>query len=175
MHFRLVARDRKAVGGGTAYDEVALTVDKTTGPFRVTSQASPASVVGGSAQTVTWTANTAALAANVKISLSIDGGQTFPTVLLASTPNDGVQSVTLPAVATAAARIKVEARRQLLLRRQPRGPDHHRAAGGAHRPGHARLGDHPVLRPARVRLHRRDGERAAGLGARLADRTALRA
>jgi hypothetical protein len=109
MHFRLVARDQKAVGGGAAYDEVVLTVDKTTGPFRVTSQASPASVVGGSVQTVTWTANTAALAANVKISLSVDGGQTFPTVLLASTPNDGSQSVTLPETATAAARIKVEA------------------------------------------------------------------
>ena len=109
MHFRLVARDRHAGGGGTAYDEVVLSVDKTTGPFRVTSQAAPASVVGGTALPVTWTANTTTLAATVKISLSTDGGLSFPTVLLASTPNDGSQTVTLPDTATAAARIKVEA------------------------------------------------------------------
>jgi hypothetical protein len=35
--------------------------------------------------------------ANVKVSLSTDGGNTFPTVLLASTPNDGSQIVTHPA------------------------------------------------------------------------------
>lgn len=109
MHFRLVARDGRAAGGGTAYDEVALTVDKTTGPFRVTSNASPASVLGGSTQAVTWTANTAALAANVRISLSTDGGLTFGTVLAASTPNDGSEPVTLPTTPAAAARIKVEA------------------------------------------------------------------
>jgi hypothetical protein len=49
------------------------------------------------------------MAPNVKISLSTDGGQTFPTVLAASTPNDGSQSVTLPNVSTSTARIKIEA------------------------------------------------------------------
>jgi hypothetical protein len=47
--------------------------------------------------------------ANVKISLSTDGGNTFPTILLASTPNDGSQSVTIPNMPTTTARIKVEA------------------------------------------------------------------
>ena len=47
--------------------------------------------------------------ANVKISLSTDGGLTYPTVLAESTPNDGSQAVTLPAVNTTTARIKVEA------------------------------------------------------------------
>ncbi|WP_372734146.1 reprolysin-like metallopeptidase [Nocardioides sp.] len=109
LHFSLVARDRNALGGGVAYGDLALTLDKSTGPFRVTSQGSAVSLVGGSSQQITWTANTAALAANVKISLSTDGGQTFPTVLAASTPNDGNHQVTLPEVETTTARIKVEA------------------------------------------------------------------
>jgi hypothetical protein len=47
--------------------------------------------------------------ANVKISLSTDGGLTYPIVLAASTPNDGSQSVTMPNIATSTARVKVEA------------------------------------------------------------------
>ena len=62
---------------------------------------------------VTWSvANTTAApvsAANVKISLSTDGGNTFPTVLTASTANNGSATVTVPNVSTTTARIKVEA------------------------------------------------------------------
>src|SRR5690606_16992754 len=68
---------------------------------------------GGSSQTVTWnvsgTTGNGINTANVKISLSTDGGYTYPTVLLASTPNDGSQSITVPNIATTTARIKVEA------------------------------------------------------------------
>ncbi|GAB3248950.1 M12 family metallo-peptidase [Nocardioides dilutus] len=108
LHFRLVARDRDAAGG-VANDEVTLTVDKTTGPFRVTSHAEPAILTGGTSQTVTWTANTAALAADVRIRMSTDGGETFGTVLAATTPNDGSHTVTLPDVDAAAVRFMVEA------------------------------------------------------------------
>jgi len=45
----------------------------------------------------------------VKITLSADGGHTYPYVLAESTPNDGSQSVTVPKVATSKARIRVEA------------------------------------------------------------------
>ena len=48
-------------------------------------------------------------AANVKISLSTDGGHTYPFVLAASTPNDGSQTVIVPNVATTQARVKIEA------------------------------------------------------------------
>ncbi|MBJ7357695.1 reprolysin-like metallopeptidase [Nocardioides sp.] len=109
LHFRLVARDRDAVAGGVGYGDVTLTVDQTTGPFRVTSHATPAVLTGGTAQTVTWTANTAALAANVRITLSTDGGLTFGTVLAASTPNDGSHVVALPEIDAAAVRFRVEA------------------------------------------------------------------
>ena len=47
--------------------------------------------------------------AAVKISLSTDGGTTFPTVLSVSTPNDGSEALTIPDVATTTARVKVEA------------------------------------------------------------------
>ena len=46
-------------------------------------------------------------AANVKISLSTDGGETYPTTILASTPNDGSESVTVYGRATRRARIRI--------------------------------------------------------------------
>lgn len=109
---RLTVRDNRAGGGGTAFKAVTVTVDGASGPFVETTNL-PASYLGNSAQTITWSVNNTTAApvscANVKISISTDGGMTFPTVLLASTPNDGTESVTLPNVATATARIKVEA------------------------------------------------------------------
>ena len=45
----------------------------------------------------------------MKISLSVDGGHTYPLVLAASTPNDGTESVIVPNVATTQARVKIEA------------------------------------------------------------------
>ena len=45
----------------------------------------------------------------MKISLSADGGLTYPHVLAASTPNDGSEVVPVANVATAKARLKVEA------------------------------------------------------------------
>ena len=96
LNFRFTARDLAPEGGGYAYGDVKLLLDKTTGPFRVTSKAATtAAAVGGRTETVYWTNNTSALAANVKISLSMDGGLTFPTVLAESTPNDGNAQVDL--------------------------------------------------------------------------------
>ena len=111
MRFRLTARDLFPTGGGVAYDEVALTVDKTAGPFLVTSQAAAgATVAGGSAVPVTWAVNnTQALASTVKISLSTDGGASFGTVLAASTPNDGSETLTMPNVTASDVRLKIEA------------------------------------------------------------------
>ncbi|CAN5347513.1 hypothetical protein BH09ACT12_BH09ACT12_33830 [soil metagenome] len=113
MTFRLTARDLGGANGGsdggTSYAETVLTLAKDIGPFLVTSQSSPASVTGGTSGTISWSTTTSSLAANVKVSLSTDGGLTYPTVLLESTPNDGSQEVTWPNVATTQARVKVEA------------------------------------------------------------------
>ncbi len=124
MNFRLVARDNNAAGGGVAYaaTNTIITVD-ATGPFLITSDPT-GTLNGNSPQTITWSFNGTGFtgsnkdgvgfrsvtgATNVKISLSTDGGTTFPTVLLASTLNNGSASVTLPNITTTTARIKVEA------------------------------------------------------------------
>lgn len=111
LHFKLTARDGR---GGVNSATTTLTLAPAAGPFLVTSFGSSGLTVdGGSTQAVTWNVantNVAPVSAeNVKISLSTDGGLTFPTVLAASVPNNGSASVTLPAVVTNAARIKVEA------------------------------------------------------------------
>jgi hypothetical protein len=113
LNFRFTVRDNRAAGGGTANAASQVNVVSTAGPFAVTSPNTAVSYTGGSSQSITWNAAGTASApintANVKISLSTDGGNNFPTVLAASTPNDGSQVVTIPNTPTTSARIKVEA------------------------------------------------------------------
>jgi hypothetical protein len=113
MVFQVVARDNRVGGGGINSASSTVRVDATSGPFIVTAPNTAVTVANNTPLTVTWnvanTTNTTVNAANVKISLSTDGGQTFPIVLSASTPNDGTESVSLTgASATINARIKVE-------------------------------------------------------------------
>ncbi|HWT01230.1 MAG TPA: zinc-dependent metalloprotease family protein [Pyrinomonadaceae bacterium] len=113
MKFQVVARDNRAVGGGINADMVQVSVTGTAGPFVIKSHNAAASLTGRSAQTVTWDVAKTNLApinaASVKISFSADGGNTFPYVLVASTPNDGSEAVAIPNVDTTKGRIKVEA------------------------------------------------------------------
>lgn len=120
LNFRLTVRDNHPFSSTapvavaqTAFTDVVVTVSNTSGPFNVTSPNTAVTWAGGSTQTITWNvANTTASpvsCANVKISLSTDGGQTFPTVLAASTPNDGSEALVIPAGASTTARIKIEA------------------------------------------------------------------
>jgi hypothetical protein len=109
ISFRLTVRDSKAGGGGVAFQQVAVTV-ANSGPLAISSFNVPTTIAAGSTQTISWNRNgTEAISANVKISLSVDGGNTFPFILIASTPNDGSQVVNFPTnvVATTNARIKV--------------------------------------------------------------------
>lgn len=112
MDFRLTVRDNHAVGSCNAYTDVTVTTVATAGPFVVTyPTAAGISWVSGSNQTVTWdVASTTASpinCANVKILLSTDGGNTYPYTLLASTPNDGTQSITVPNVNSTTCRVMV--------------------------------------------------------------------
>lgn len=112
MDFTITVRDNRATGG-VNNDFMRVDVSAASGPFVVSQPNTSVSWNGNTSQTVTWdVANTATApvsCANVKISLSIDGGLTFPIILAASTPNDGSESIVVPDFSTSAARIKVEA------------------------------------------------------------------
>ncbi len=81
--------------------------------FEVTAPQAAATWTAGRFETVTWNvAGSKAApvnAAAVRISLSLDGGATFPHVLAMATANDGSEAVGVPRVQTASARLRVEA------------------------------------------------------------------
>ncbi|MBL8745051.1 MAG: hypothetical protein JNK58_01705 [Phycisphaerae bacterium] len=111
VNFRLTVRDNRAGGGGIATDDMVVTSTTSAGPFAVTAPNGGGTLSGST--TVTWNVTNTNIApvncANVMIELSTDGGNTWPTVLLASTPNDGSEMVTLPAITTSSARVRVRA------------------------------------------------------------------
>lgn len=113
MSFRVVVRDNNALGGCTDEDNVNITVNGTSGPFLVSAPNTNIIWQVGESQTVTWdVANTTAApvsCANVKISLSTDGGFTYPVVLAENVPNNGTASVTVPNNISNTCRVKVEA------------------------------------------------------------------
>ena len=111
MNFRLTVRDNRVGGGNNNSDDMIVTVNGTAGPFTVTAPNTVVSYTGGSSQTITWnvagtTAN-GVNCANVDIMLSTDGGSTWST-LLAATPNDGTQVVTIPNTPSTTCRIMVK-------------------------------------------------------------------
>jgi Metallo-peptidase family M12B Reprolysin-like len=119
LNFRLTVRDNHPYSstapiavGQTQFGDMTVTVTNTSGPFRVTAPNTVVSWAGLSSQTVTWavagTTGAPVSCANVKISLSTDGGVTFPAVLAASTANDGTEVVVIPDTPTSTARVKVE-------------------------------------------------------------------
>jgi hypothetical protein len=85
----------------------------STGPFLVSLPNGGEVIRSGSAYNVTWdpagTNGAPVSVTDVKISLSTDGGATYPTVLAASTANDGSETFTLPCISSTTARIKIEA------------------------------------------------------------------
>lgn len=116
LRMRCTVRDNRAAGGGVASADTLLTVTTAAGPFRVTFPNILVSVPADEPFNVSWSVagtNTSAVnpvATHVNIKLSKDGGNTFPIVLAANTPNDGIQSVVIPTThRTTTARIRVEA------------------------------------------------------------------
>jgi hypothetical protein len=112
MDFRLSVRDNHAVGSCNDYTDVTVTTNASAGPFVVTyPSAAGITWPGGSSQTVTWSvANTTAApisCANVRILLSVNGGQSYPYVLSSSTANDGTETIVCPNFTTNTARVMV--------------------------------------------------------------------
>ena len=111
LNFALTVRDNRTGGGMTNRDDMVVNVS-SFGPFRVTNpDVENTSWSPESTQTLTWdVAGTTANGintANVNILISTDAGATF-TTLVANTPNDGSQSVTMPSVSAPYCRIMIE-------------------------------------------------------------------
>ena len=102
QNFAVTVRDNAVIrGSNVRRDDMILTVNANAGPFAVTSQNTTGITwAGNSSQTITW--NVAGTTSNnintslVNILLSTDKGLTFTTTLLANTPNDGTQIITIP-------------------------------------------------------------------------------
>jgi hypothetical protein len=118
LNFRLTVRDNHpyvpgVAIGQTQYTDMKVSVTNLAGPFKVSAPDSAVTWEGGTPQTITWLPANTNLppvgAEMVNIRLSVDGGNTFPTVLKANTPNDGSESVVIPRLGTSSARIMVEA------------------------------------------------------------------
>ncbi len=107
LTFRFTVRDQQ---GGVASDTRTLAVSGEAGPFIMASLSS-AELTGLETQLLNWdVANTDAApinCADVKIDLSTDGGQSFGTLITASTPNDGSASITVPNVDTTTGRVRI--------------------------------------------------------------------
>jgi hypothetical protein len=110
MTFRVTARDNRTGGGGVSYSQTQITVVSNGAAFAVTAPKAGVSLSGTTI--VSWnvagTASAPINATGVNISLSVDGGQTYPFALASNAANNGAKAVTLPSLATSAARIKVQ-------------------------------------------------------------------
>ena len=122
MKFKLTVRDNRAGGSGVVSggagcqtgwtSDFKINITGTTA-FQVTYPNGGETIPAGSQIDVKWNVAATNVApintSNVRIMLSVDSGFTFPYQLVASTDNDGSESVTLPVIQTTKARVKVEA------------------------------------------------------------------
>lgn len=112
LNFKCSIRDNRSGGGGFSDDLKTMSVTANAGPFLVQSPNGGGTLVGNTNLEVTWdvagTDGNGVDCSSVDIYLSTDGGYTFPTLLVAGTPNDGSTTVLLPNVSTGQARIKVK-------------------------------------------------------------------
>lgn len=113
LNFRLNVRDNQAApsSGGVSSSMISFAVTDQAGPFKLLVPNGGASYAGGNKLKVTWDVANTDLApvscAAVDIFLSTDGLATFDK-LKKNVANTGSTKVTLPAVATSSARLKIK-------------------------------------------------------------------
>lgn len=120
INMRFTARDNRAGGGGNCWDQTLLTVNAAAGPFLVLYPNTTAdSVKAGTIVKVKWDVagtNAAPVSCDsVMIELSLDGGYTYPIVLLSKTLNSGTADVVIPNNPTTTARIRVKAQKNVFF------------------------------------------------------------
>jgi hypothetical protein len=110
MNFRITVRDNHS---GVNTGAMRVNVVSGIGPFAITQPSPSTTWQASSTQSVTWNvANTSTApvsCSNVRILLSVDGGNSFPFTISSSTPNNGAATVSVPNTPTSTARVKVEA------------------------------------------------------------------
>ncbi len=113
LNFRVVVRDNRAAAGAFDDDDMRISVVDTGTPFAVSIPNTNVSWEGLTFQTVEW--NVAGTTANginaafVDISVSTDGGLTYPFVAATAAPNNGSAIVRIPNTPTTQARVRVQA------------------------------------------------------------------
>ncbi len=112
LNFRVVARDNRVTGGAFDDDNMRISVIDTGTPFAVVTPNTNVSWEGLTFQTIDWavggTSGNGINALSVEISMSTDGGLTYPIVLASSVPNNGNASVRIPNTPTSNARVRVQ-------------------------------------------------------------------
>ena len=112
FNFGFTVRDNALGGGGVTLNKMKVSVVDNGGAFSVSSPTSGLMYLANTAHTVKWSvAGTnldPILADKVTITLSVDGGLTFPYTLATNTDNDGSHAVTLPDFVTSKARVRIE-------------------------------------------------------------------
>jgi len=114
MNFRVTVRDNHSGGGGVSAGGMHVNVVAGSGgPFAVLNPGPSTTWTAGSSQVVTWdvadTSSAPVNCANVRVLLSVDGGNSFPFTLATSLPNSGTATISVPNTPTSSARVKVEA------------------------------------------------------------------
>jgi hypothetical protein len=112
LTFRLTARDNVITGGCTDEKDINVVIDGASGPFIVTAPNGGETLEATSSSTVTW--NVAGTNANSTNCANVDilysttpADPTSYVMLLASTPNDGTQAITVPNIVSSTVRIMV--------------------------------------------------------------------
>lgn len=113
MNFRYTVRDNVAGGGATDSDNMKITVDGNSGPFRITSHNSESTWTTETTETVTWDVAGTDIApvncSHVDILFSTDNGLTYPVTIATNVPNTGSAVINVPNLNTNFGRMMIKA------------------------------------------------------------------